>query len=307
MGMEGKINRSSFGQRGLVIALSITSIMMFAEVIGGIISNSLALLSDAGHMLTDIFALALSLFAIKYGEKPATLKKTYGFYRLEILASLINGTILILISLYIFYTAYQRALQPPIINAPVMMGIAFLGLVVNIIAAIFLRKSSKENLNVRGAYLHIVGDALSSIGVLTGGFIILFTGWYIIDSILSVLIGIVIIIGAYSLMKESVDILLEATPKGIDLAEVIREAKKIKGVKDIHHIHLWTITSGIYSLSAHILIEDLLTSKSAQILDSINQLLRERFHIDHTTFQFECENCEDSLVCRLERNHLYES
>ncbi|MBI5199692.1 MAG: cation transporter [Nitrospirae bacterium] len=305
--MEVNQNRPSLEKGGLVIALAITSIMMFAEVIGGIISNSLALLSDAGHMLTDIFALALSLFAIKYGEKPATLKKTYGFYRLEILSSLINGTILILISLYIFYKAYQRVLQPPEINAPVMMGIAFLGLVVNIIAAISLRKSSKENLNVRGAYLHIIGDAFSSIGVLTGGFIILFTGWYIIDSILSVLIGIVIIVGAYSLMKESVDILLEATPKGIDLEEVIGEIRKIKGVKDIHHVHLWTITSGIYALSGHVLIEDILTSKSTEVLGNINSILRDRFYIDHTTLQFECETCEDSLVCRLERNHLYES
>lgn len=300
--MEEKfLNRSSIGQKGLALALSVTFVMMLAEVVGGIISNSLALLSDAGHMLTDILALALSLLALRFGVKPATTKKTYGFYRLEILAALINGGILILISLYIFYNAYQRILKPPDIKAPIMMGIAFLGLVVNILAALFVRKTSKENLNVRGAYLHIIGDALSSLGVLLGGVIILLTGWYRIDSVLSALIGTVIIKGAYGLIKESVDILLEAVPKGIDLEEVIREIKKIKGVKDIHHVHLWTITSGIYALSGHILIEDILTSKSTQILDDINHILRERFSIDHVTLQFECETCENSLVCRLER------
>ncbi len=279
---------------------------MVAEVAGGIISNSLALLSDAGHMLTDTLALALTLFALKFGERPATSEKTYGFYRIEILAALINGSILILISLYIFYKAYLRIIEPHEIKTPIMMGVAFLGLIVNILAAILLRKSSRENLNVRGAYLHIIGDALSSIAVLAGGIIILFTGWHRTDSILSFIIGIMIILGAYALMKESVDILLEATPKGIDLEDVVSEIKKIKGVKDLHHIHLWTITSGIYALSGHILIEDILTSKSTRILDDINRLLRENFHIDHTTLQFECETCDDSLVCRLERNNLYE-
>jgi cobalt-zinc-cadmium efflux system protein len=297
------LDRSSSGQRGLVIALSITSLMMAAEVAGGIISNSLALLSDAGHMLTDTLALILTLFALKYGERPATSKKTYGFYRIEILAALINGSILVLIAIYIFYKAYLRIIEPPEIKTPIMIGVAFLGLIVNIFAAILLRKSSRENLNVRGAYLHIIGDALSSIGVLAGGVIILLTGWYSIDSILSAMIGMVIVVGAYSLMKESADILLEATPKGIDLEEVIGEIRKIRGVKDIHHVHLWTITSGIYALSGHVLIEDILTSKSTQILDDINHLLKEKYYIDHTTLQFECETCDDRLVCRLERNH----
>lgn len=291
------------GKKGLTIALSITSLMMVAEVAGGIISNSLALLSDAGHMLTDTLALALTLFALKFGERPATSEKTYGFYRIEILAALINGSILILIALYIFYKAYLRIIEPHEIKTPIMMGVAFLGLIVNIFAAILLKKSSRENLNVRGAYLHIIGDALSSIAVLSGGIIIIFTGWYRIDSILSFIIGIMIILGAYALMKESADILLEATPKGIDLEDIISEIKKIKGVKDIHHVHLWTITSGIYALSGHILIEDILTSKSTQILVDTNRLLKEKYHIDHTTLQFECETCDDSLVCRLERNH----
>lgn len=301
--MEGDfINRSSIGQKSLAIALSITFLMMVAEVAGGIISNSLALLSDAGHMLTDILALALSLFAIKFGERPATSKKTYGFYRLEILAALINGGFLILISLYIAYNAYLRLLKPPEINAPVMMVIAFLGLVVNVFAVFLLRKTSRGNLNVRGAYLHIIGDALSSIGVLAGGSIILLTGWYITDSILSLMISVVIIKGAFGLIRDSVDILLEAAPKGINLEEVIRDIKKIEGVKDVHHIHLWTITSGIYAMSGHVLIEDILMSKSAQILENINSLLRERFLIDHTTLQFECESCDEGPVCRLERN-----
>lgn len=298
----GELNRVSARQRGLNIAIFITGLMMIAEVIGGVLSNSLALLSDAGHMFTDILALTLSLLALRFSAMPATSKKTYGFLRLEILAALINGSILILVSLYIFYNAYKRFLEPPEIKVTFMMAVAFLGLVVNVVAALFLKKDVKGSLNVKGAYLHIIGDILSSVGVLSGGIIILLTGWYRVDPLLSVLIGIVILRGAYGLVKESADIMLEATPKGIDLEEVATHIKKIRGVRDIHHLHIWTITSGIYAMSGHILIEDILTSSSSRILEDVNRLLRERFDIGHTTFQFECESCEDRVVCRIERD-----
>jgi cobalt-zinc-cadmium efflux system protein len=287
-------------QRNLLIALVITGVIMVAEAIGGLLSNSLALLSDAGHMLMDVLALLLSFFAVRFATRPATEKQTFGFYRLEILAALINGTVLLILSLYIFYEAYQRFIEPREINGILMLSVAIIGLGANIASALVLKSGSHESLNVRGAFLHVLGDLLSSVGVIVGGAIILLSGWKRVDSIISFIIGAIILIGAYKLVMESVHILLESTPKDIDLSEVVEGVKGLEGVRDLHHIHLWTITSGIYALSAHILIEDQMTSRSSQILEDINRLLRERFNIDHTTIQFECEACEMDFVCRLD-------
>jgi cobalt-zinc-cadmium efflux system protein len=273
---------------------------MVAEVIGGLLSNSLALLSDAGHMLMDILALLLSFLALRFATRPATEKQTFGFYRLEILAALVNGTVLVALSLFIFYEAYQRLIEPQEIRGLLMLGVAAIGLGANIVSALVLRAGSRENLNVKGAFLHVVGDLLSSVGVILAGAIILLTGWGRVDSILSFVIGGIILIGAYKLVMESVHILLESTPKDIDLKEVVDGVKTIEGVRDLHHVHLWTITSGIYALSTHVLIEDQMTSRSSQILEDINQFLREKFNIDHTTIQFECETCETDFVCRLD-------
>jgi len=291
---------ASSHQHNLLIALVITGAIMVAEAIGGLLSNSLALLSDAGHMLMDILALLLSFFAVRFATRPATEKQTFGFYRLEILAALINGTALFVLSLYIFYEAYQRLIEPREIKGLLMVSVATIGLGANIVSALVLRSGSHESLNVRGAFLHVMGDLLSSIGVIVGGAIILLTGWKRIDSIISFIIGAIILIGAYKLVMESVHILLESTPKDIDLSEVVEGIKGIEGVRDLHHVHLWTITSGIYALSTHILIEDQMISRSSQILEDINRFLRRRFNIDHTTIQFECEACETDFVCRLD-------
>ena len=287
-------------QRSLLIALFITGAIMVAEFVGGLLSNSLALLSDAGHMLMDILALLLSLFALRFATRPATEKQTFGFYRLEILAALINGTVLLVLSLFIFYEAYQRLIEPREIRGLLMLGVAAIGLGANIVSALVLRAGSHESLNVRGAFLHVMGDLLSSLGVILGGTIILLTGWQRVDSIISFVIGIIILVGAYKLVMDSVHILLESTPKGVGLEEVTDGVKAIEGVRDLHHVHLWTITSGIYALSAHVLIEDQMTSLSSQILEDINRFLREKFNIDHTTIQFECEACEADFVCRLD-------
>jgi cobalt-zinc-cadmium efflux system protein len=273
---------------------------MVAEFVGGLLSNSLALLSDAGHMLMDILALLLSLFALQFATRPATEKQTFGFYRLEILAALINGAVLLVLSLFIFYEAYQRLIQPREIRGLLMLGVAAIGLGANIVSALVLKAGSHESLNVRGAFLHVMGDLLSSLGVTLGGAIILLTGWQRVDSIIGFFIGIIILVGAYKLVMDSVHILLESTPKDIGLEEVTDGVKAIEGVRDLHHVHLWTITSGIYALSAHVLIEDQMTSRSSQILEDINRFLREKFNIDHTTIQFECEACETDLVCRLD-------
>jgi cobalt-zinc-cadmium efflux system protein len=287
------------GQKDLLIALSITVLMMVVEVIGGLLSNSLALLSDAGHMLTDNLALLLSFFALKFATMPATERKTFGFYRLEILAALLNGIVLVVLSLYIIYQAYQRMIHPQPVAGALMLVVALIGLVANIIGALFLFKHSHANLNIRGAYLHIVGDALSSVGVVIGGIVILYTGWYLIDPILSMMISLVIIYGSWSLVKESVNILLESVPSHINIETVAAEIAKVEGVREAYHIHVWTITSGVYALSAHVLINDQPVSGCRNIVDEIKELLEHRFNVLHSTIQLECDKCEQGQMCSL--------
>ena len=289
-------------QQSLALALAITAAVMVVEAAGGWLSNSLALLSDAGHMLTDTMALGLSLLALRFASRPPTPEKTFGFYRLEILAALANGAILLAVCGSIFYEAYQRLFRPPAVDSRVMLAVAAMGLVANLAGMWLLRRSSRRSLNVRSAYFHVLGDALSSTAVLGGGILILFTGWTLVDPLLSLLIGVVILRGAYGLLAESVHILLEAAPKEMNVQEIVQAIKGIPGVRDVHHVHLWAITSGLYALSAHVLIEDVLTSRSARILDAINRLLLDRFRIGHTTIQFECKRCQEHPVCPLERN-----
>ena len=296
---EGVRQAPAGGKRDLLIALSITVLMMVVEVIGGLLSNSLALLSDAGHMLTDNLALLLSFFAMKFATLPATERKTWGFYRLEILAALLNGIVLVLLSLYIMYEAYLRMLRPQPVQGTLMLIIAVVGLIANIAGAFILIRHRNTNLNIRGAFLHIVGDALSSVGVIIGGLIIMYTGWYLIDPILSMLISVVIIYGSWALVKESVNILLEAVPGHIDIDTVAAEMTKIKGVREAYHIHAWTITSGVYAMSAHVLINDQPVSGCRNIVDEIKELLADKFNILHSTIQLECDKCETGQVCSL--------
>jgi cobalt-zinc-cadmium efflux system protein len=287
------------GRKGLLIAFSITALMMVAEIIGGLLSNSLALLSDAGHMFIDNLALLLSFFAMKFATLPATEKKTFGFFRLEILAALINGVTLVFISLYIIYEAYFRIIHPQPVHGTLMLVVATVGLVVNILGAIVLMKHRDVNLNIRGAFLHIVGDALVSVGVIIGGIVILSTGWYLIDPILSIAISLVIIYGAWALVKESVNILLESAPSHIDTAAMAAEIGKVRGVREAYHIHVWTITSGVYAMSAHVLIDDQLVSRSRDVLDEIRSLVSEKFKVLHSTIQLECEKCDMNPSCSL--------
>ncbi len=296
---ESRAFQAPHGGRDLLIALSITILMMIAEVIGGLLSNSLALLSDAGHMLTDNIALLLSFFAMKFATLPATERKTFGFYRLEILAALLNGIVLVLLSVYIMYEAYTRMVHPQPVEGKLMLIVAIIGLVANVIGAFFLSKHSHASLNIRGAYLHIVGDALSSIGVVFGGIIIIYTGWYLIDPILSMVISLVIIYGSWSLVRESVDILLESVPAHVDIDTMAEEMAKIRGVREAYHIHVWTITSGVYACSAHVLIDDQLVSGSRDIINEIKDLLSRKFNVRHSTIQLECDRCEIGQVCSL--------
>jgi len=288
---------SSTGSMPLKIALTIVVVIMVAEVIGGILSNSLALLSDAGHMLVDALALGLSLFAMTIARRPATPTKTYGYHRAEIMAALANGTILVLVSIYIFYEAYQRFLDPPLVQTPLMLLVATIGLIANLIGILLLRKGSHRSLNIRAAFWHIVGDTISSVGVIIGGVIISVTGWYITDAIIAVFIGGIILWGAVRIVRESTDILLEAVPRHIQVEKVIEIIKNVSGVEDVHDIHIWTITSGMHALSAHLRIEDQMVSRSAEIVATVTQNLAKDFDITHTTLQLECETCPTGLVC----------
>jgi cobalt-zinc-cadmium efflux system protein len=299
-------NHAPAATRPLTITLFLTVVIMVVEVAGGLLSHSLALLSDAGHMLTDILALGLGLFAMNLARRPATATRTYGFHRAEIMAALANGTILILVSVFIFYEAYHRFFTLPTVKSPLMIAVAVVGLAANVISVMLLRRGSKGSINIRAAFWHVIGDTLSSVGVIIAGIIIYFTGWYIADPILAVVIGFVILWGAVGIVRESTDILLESVPSHARVAEVSAAVKAVPGVDDMHDIHIWTITSGIYALSAHLAIADRMVSQSCDIITKVNKVLAEQFNITHTTLQLECESCPTGLVCNLPRSEKHE-
>ena len=284
----------------MIAALLLTAVVFVAELVGGFLSNSLALLSDAGHMLTDSMALTLALLATIFASRPATKERTFGFYRLEILSSLFNGAVLTLIAGYIFFQAYERLIHPAPVWSGLMLTIATIGLLANLGSAVILAGGSKENLNLRGAFLHVISDLVSSIAVIIGGLVIQLTRWYYIDPILGILISLLILRGALRLVFDSVNILLEAAPQGVDTEEVTRTICSFDGVEDIHDLHVWSITSGINAISAHIVIEEDAVGKTSEILKKIRDMLKEKFNISHATFQTECEACPEDLFCHME-------
>ncbi|REJ16963.1 MAG: cation transporter [Bacillaceae bacterium] len=274
-------------KKGLIIALLITVGILLLEFFGGLMTNSLALLSDSGHMLSDASSLALSLIAIWFAAKPASPNKTYGFYRFEILAALFNGVTLFVIAGFIIWEAVQRFFNPPTVASGSMMLIASIGLFANLLSAwVLMRKGDvKHNVNVRSAYLHVIGDALGSVGAIAAGFIMWLFDWYIADPIISILVALLILKGAWGVLKHSIHILMEGTPVTIDQNEVKKALKSIEGVKDVHDLHIWTITSGLDSLSCHILIED--HHDSQKVLQAAIHMIEEKFKILHTTIQIE--------------------
>lgn len=290
-------HRLNANQKRLTIAIAITLLMTVVELVGGILSNSLALISDAAHMFTDTLALGLSIFALNLAKRPANESKTYGYLRTEILAALANGSILILVSAYIFYESYQRFSDPPEVTGSLMLIIAIIGFIANMVGIKILHSASQHNLNVRGAYLHMWGDTLSSIGVIVGGIIIITTQWYYADPIISLIIALLILKGAVHLVWESVNILLESTPSHLELMHVVDAIVQVEGVQSIHDTHLWTITSGVYALSSHVVIQDQMISQSAEILQMINVMLYDEFDIHHCTLQIECIDREGKVVC----------
>ena len=271
--------------RALWIALTLTCIFTVVEFAGGWLTNSLALMADAGHMLTDAAALGLSLFALRFAARPATARKTYGFQRVEILAALVNGVTLVLISLVIFYEAYERLFSPPLVKSGPMLAIACAGLVINLLCASALHGSHSANLNVRGALLHVIGDALGSVGAIVAGILMLTRGWYLADPLISFGVGLLILYNSWRLVKDSVDILLEGTPAHIDLETVRGALNSVEGVESIHDLHIWTLTSGIHAMSCHAVVCG--NDDRHQILEQLSEIVRQRFKIDHTTIQLE--------------------
>lgn len=283
------LNSTSAGakhNKSLKIVFAITASYLIVEVIVGFISNSLALLSDAAHMLTDVGGQALALFAIWMSSKPRNNRKTYGYYRTEIFSALINAIVLIFISGYILYEAWQRFKEPPAVAGIPMLIVAVCGLIINLIAMRILKAGSEESINIKGAFLEVVSDMLSSVAVIIAGIIILATGWLYIDPIMSALIGLFILPRTYNLLKESVDILLEGVPKDVDYSAVEKFITQKPGVVSVHDLHIWTLTSGINALSVHIIMSaetNLLAIN--EITSSIKNELSTTFKITHTTIE----------------------
>jgi cobalt-zinc-cadmium efflux system protein len=274
-------------KKGLLIALFVTTGIMFAEFFGGLFTNSLALLSDAGHMLSDASSLLLSVVALWISSRPATPQKTFGFYRFEVLAALFNGVTLFVIAGFIVWEAVERFMEPPTVSSGTMILIACIGLGANLISAWSLLRNGdvKDNVNVRSAYLHVLGDALGSVGAIVAGIVMMVFGWYIADPIISVLVALLILKSAWGVISHSFHILMEGTPHSVNQEDVKEALESIHGVIDVHDLHIWTITSGLPSLTCHLLVQE--DHPSQSILQEAIRTLSDRFHIDHSTIQIE--------------------
>jgi cobalt-zinc-cadmium efflux system protein len=272
-------------RRPLVIAMAITTTFFIVELVGAYISNSLALLADAAHMLTDVAALGLALFAMWLAGRTTSPERTFGYLRAEILTALVNAVSLIVLAIYIFWEAWQRFQEPPEVKSGPLLVVAVAGMIANIASAWVLSRGGghRENLNTRGAFLHVLGDLLGSVATIAAAVIIMFTGWYAADPIVSVLIGGLVVFGAWSLLRESVDVLLEAAPRGVVIADVRRAMDAVPGVTGVHDLHVWTVTSGLTALSAHVETTNLADWEIC--MQTLATMLREKFGIAHATLQ----------------------
>ena len=276
-------------KRRLGIVLALTTSYLVAEVVGGLFTGSLALLADAGHMLTDVAGLGLALLAIRFAERPATPERTYGFYRIEILAALANAIVLVGISVYILYEAYQRFRTPPEIQSGVMLAVALVGLIINIIGIRLLKSASKESLNMKGAYFEVLSDMLTSVGVIVATLIMLTTGWYYADPLISAGIGLFILPRTWMLLRDAVGVLLEGTPADVNLASLRDAIKTVAGVADVHDLHVWSLTSGVNAMSVHAVLGD--HGLHDEVLAAVQQRITSEFKIAHATVQVECKGC----------------
>lgn len=302
MGVEHNHNFSKISnERSLLLVLTLTAIFFIVEVVGGIITQSLALISDAAHMLTDVTALTIALAAIRIGQRPADTVRTFGYYRFEILAAAFNAILLFSVAIYILYEAYQRLQYPPEINSIGMLVVASMGLLVNLISIRLLAVSKNKNLNMKAAYLDVWSDMLSSVGVIVGALLIQLTRWTWIDSIIAISIGLWVLPRTWILLKESINVLLEGVPKEIDLKALKQSVCNIEGILDIHELHVWAIASGKISLTAHLVIDEKYDAEV--VLLKVREYLASQFGILHTTLQQESKKCMDEQVhCNFSSN-----
>ena len=276
----------------LLITILLNLIITVTEIIGGIISGSLSLISDALHNFSDGIAIVISYIAIRMNHKPKSVHYTFGLKRAQIIAAIINSSVLVVISLYLFYEAYQRFISPEPVKGGLMIIVALIGLLANVIGTILLRAGAKDNMNIRSAYLHLLSDAVSSVGVIIGGIAIWLWNIYWIDPLLTVLISIYILKESYHILKEALDIVLMASPENISIEDISSKITVMEGVKNIHHVHLWQMDENDIHFEAHADIEDCPVSETQKLLKKIEEVLHEEYEISHVTIQFECDVCE---------------
>ena len=282
--------------RRLALSLFITLAFVFVEIAAGIFSNSLALLTDAAHNFTDVLALALSWWALRLTSQPANKKKTYGYHRAGILAALVNSTTLVVIALGIFYEGYQRFVSPPEVQADVLIGIGVIAVVINVVTALLVRRGAEHDLNIRSAFLHLMGDVLSTMGAVIAGVLIRYTNWNWLDPLVSVLIGFMILWSAWSIVREAIDILMEASPTDIDMDSMIQDIVSVEGVHSVHDLHVWSITQAVRTLSAHLVVDDVSVSEGTSLQANVSEVLKRGYGVHHVTLQLECEECVPSLL-----------
>ena len=283
--------RSQGNRRRLKLTLILAAGYMVAEVIGGLVSNSLALLADAGHMLSDVASLALSCFAIWIADRPPCSKRTFGYYRAEILAALVNGAALLAVSFVIVSEAWERFSDPPEVQGPLMMGIAVGGLIVNLFGLAVLHGGKEHSLNVRGAWLHVLSDTLGSVAAIVAGLLIQLFGWYIADPIISAVIALLVVLSSWRLLSDAVWVLMQGAPEHIDVTELQAALAETPGVVEIHDLHVWTITSGMDSVSCHVVSDG--SQPHDELLQTVRDVVVKRFSIDHVTVQIEPEGFEE--------------
>ncbi|MCC7572818.1 MAG: cation diffusion facilitator family transporter [Candidatus Methanofastidiosum sp.] len=284
-------------KKSILYGIILNSIFTVIELVGGILSNSLALLSDTIHDFSDSVALGISYYANQKAQSSPTKNMTFGYRRTTILAALINSTVLILLTFFIFYRAYLRILNPEPVDGKMVFVIAVFGIITNGAIAFKMLKGKDKDLNIKSVFWHITEDFLGWVGVLIAGAVISLTGFYMIDPIISILIGLIVIYSAWGIFKESLNIILEGVPEGIDVNDIESEIRNIENVNNVHDLHVWSLGTNYNALSAHVVISDMTVDQSHEILNNINSILKEKFNIKHTTIEFECSHCDSNRVC----------
>ena len=290
----GEVSRQT--SKRLTLSLVITAAFVVVEIIAGIFGNSLALLTDAAHNFTDVIALGLSWYALRIATKPAHAGKTYGYHRVGILVALVNSTTLIIIAIGIFIEAWHRFITPPEVDSTILIGVGALAFIINIVTAWMVKEGSENDINLRSAFLHLMGDVLSTLGAVIAGVIIAFTQWNWLDPLVSVLIGVFILYNAWGILRQTIRILLESTPENVDMDQMVNDLLQVDGVRGVHDLHVWSISENLRMLSAHIITDDLPVSAAMSIQESINEFLAHNYNIQHATLQMECEGCGNGLL-----------